>query len=262
VPELIDTLYPRRCPSTGQICRLCPDQVTLVVCLPAGSSRERQNLRETLAAAVDPHVAVPAGVIDGSHFPLWHNPDAVESTMLLLPNMDPDIPEVVWCAGGPVGLLDLDTTAAYVRRLADHDVDRWHTAVAGTPPAVAWWHFLHAHRADQHRYTLARAVADFQAQPRIAAMRDAAGQGYGADMYGPGLEAVSAGAGEYADYQAGLLSFGDGLIGLDGDLLVPAPATGLVEQTLLQRRLYHQRARRYIQSLDPGVVLAAVRCFR
>jgi len=262
VPELIDTLYPRRCPSTGQTCRLCPDQVTLVVCLPAGTSHERQDLPYALAAAVHTHVAVPAGTLDGSHFPLWHHPDAVESTILLLPGVDPDLPDIVWCAGGPVGLLDLDTTAAYLRHVADHDVDRWHTVVAGTPPAIPWWHFIDAHRADQHRYTLARAVAEFQAQPRIAAMRHAADQAYGADLYGPGLEALSAGAGEYADYQAGLLTFGDGLISLDGELLVPQPATGLVEQTLPQRRIYHQRARRYVQSLDPGVVLAAVRCFR
>jgi len=134
--------------------------------------------------------------------------------------------------------------------------------VAGTPPAMAWWYFFGEHRADPHRYPLAQAVADFQAQPRIAAMLDVPDRPYSGDMYGPGLEALDAGAADYADYQAGLLTFGDGLISLDGDLLVPALSPALVEQTLSERRRYHQRARHYIQSLDPTVVLAAVRCFR
>jgi hypothetical protein len=81
-------------------------------------------------------------------------------------------------------------------------------------------------------------------------------------MYGPGLEALDSGVDDYADYQAGLLTFSDGLIGLNGDLLVPALSPTLVEQSLAERRLYHQRARHYIQSLDPTVVLAAVRCVR
>src|SRR6266498_3875260 len=102
VPELIDTLYPRRCPSTGQICLLCPGQATLI-------------------AALDPHVALPTGVLDGSHFLLWRHPDATESAVLLLPTADPDVPDLAWCAGGPVGLLDLEATAAYLHRVAGED---------------------------------------------------------------------------------------------------------------------------------------------
>ena len=262
MPELIDTLYPRRCPSTGQTCLLCPGQATLIACLPPEAAYDRQRLRSALAAALEPHVVIPMGALDGGHFPLWRHPDPVESAVLLLPEPDPDVPDLAWCAGGPVGLLDLHATAQYLRGIGGEDIDRWHSVVAGTPPAMAWWHFVDQHRADPHRYPLSRAVTDFQAQPRIAAMLDVPGQAYSGDMYGPGLEALDAGPEDYADYQAGLLTFSDGLISLDGDLLVPTLSPTLVEQSLAERRLYHERACRYVQGLDPTVVLAAVRCVR
>ncbi len=262
MPQLIDTLYPRRCPTTGRTCLLCPEQARLIVCLPAHVARDQQRLPCDLIAALQPHVAAPTGVLHGGHFPLWHQPDDTETALLLLANADPDVPELTWCAGGPVGLLDLDATAAHLHRVVADDPTNWHRVVAGTPPALAWWHYLDTHRADPHSYPLTDAVADFAAQPRIAAMAGAPGSPYSGDMYGPGLEALSTGAEDYADYQAGLLTLGDGLISLDGQLLVPALRPTLVEQTLPERQLYHQRARRYIEALDPTVVLAAVRCFR
>jgi hypothetical protein len=260
--QLIDTLYPRRCPSTGQTCLLCPDAGSLIVCLPAQAAHDEQDLLEYLTAALRPHVAVPTGALDGGHFVLWHQPDATEAALLLLANTDPQIPELTWCAGGPVGLLDLDATAALLHRVVADELTNWHEVVAGTPPAMAWWHYFDEHRADPHSYPLTTAVADFAAQPRVAAMAGADGDPYSGDMYGPGLEALHAGTEDYANYQAGLLTFGDGLIDLDGQLLVPACAPLLVEQTLPERQLYHDRARRYVQALDPTVVLAAVRCFR
>jgi hypothetical protein len=262
MPDLIDTLYPRRCPSTGQTCLLCPGQATLIACLLPEAAHDRQQLTQALIAALDPHVATPMGALDSGHFLLWRHPDPVESAVLLLPEPDPDVPDLGWCAGGPVGLLDLQATAGYLHRIAGDDVERWQSVVAGTTAATAWWRYVDNHRADPHRYPLAQAIADFQAQPRIAAMRDVPGEAYSGDMYGPGLEALDAGVEDYADYQAGLLTFSDGLISLDGDLLVPALSPTLVEQSLAERRLYHQRARDYIQGLDPTVVLAAVRCIR
>ena len=262
MPELIDTLYPRRCPSTGQTCLLCPGQATLITCLPAEAAHDRQQLTQTLIAVLAPHVAVPIAALDGGHFPLWYHPDLVESTVLLLAEPDPDVPDLGWCAGGPVGLLDLQTTTSYLHWVAGDDLDRWQSVVAGTPTAMAWWRYVDEYRADPHRYPLTQAVMDFQSQPRITAMREEQSAAYTGDLYGPGLEALNSGVEEYADYQAGLLTFGDGLISLDGDLLVPALRPALVEQSLAERRLYHRRARHYIQGLDPTVVLAAVRCIR
>src|SRR5947208_2121138 len=84
-------------------------------------------------------------------------------------------------------------------------------SAAGPEPARPWWHYLDAHNADPEHYPATRAIADFEAQPRIAAMVAApttdAGQRFMPDMYGPGLEALhTAGPNIYADYQSGLLT--------------------------------------------------------
>ncbi|HLL66474.1 MAG TPA: hypothetical protein VK453_12105 [Micromonosporaceae bacterium] len=257
---LVDTLYPHRSPSTGQTCLLCPRPSRLVVCLPADTAYDGQ-LSARLSAAIHPHVAVPAGRLDHRHFALWRRPDATEGSLLINPQSDPDV-ALTWCAGGPIGLLDLATTAGHVRLVCAEDVTNWHTTVAGTPSAHAWWRYHDDFRADPDTYPLADAVADFAAQPRITAMAAPTGTAFPADMYGPGLEALHAGDDAYAAYQEGLLLYGDGLIDLNGQLLLPAPTPNLVEQTLAERQLYHDRARRYLTALDPTVLLAAVRCYR
>jgi hypothetical protein len=257
---LVDTLYPRRCPSTGQTCLLCPEPSRLMVCLPAVAAHDHQIIAR-LCTAIHPHIAVPAGQLERRQFALWHRPDRTETALLLDPQPDPNLP-VTWCAGGPLGLLDLATTAAHLRLTYDGDVTDWHTTVAGTACAQPWWRYHDAYRADPDAYPLATAVADFEAQPRITAMAATTGAPFPADMYGPGLEALQADVDTYAGYQEGLLLFGDGLVELTGQLLLPAPTPTLVEQTLAERQLYHDRARRYLTALDPTVVLAAVRCYR
>ena len=257
---LIDTLYPRRCPSTGQTCLLCPEPSRLIVCLPADAVHDHQ-FAARLAAAVRPHIAVAAGWLDDRHFALWRRPEAAEAALLIGPQPDPDLP-LTWCAGGPVGLLDLDTAAAHLRLAGADAVTGWQSTVAGTPSAQAWWHCHDEYRADPDTYPLTAAVADFEAQPRITAMTAASGTRFAADMYGPGLEALHAGTDAYAAYRQGLLLYRDGLVDLTGQLLLPAPTPTLVEQTLTERQLYHDRARRYVTALDPTVVLAAVRCYR
>jgi hypothetical protein len=260
---MVDLLYPRRrCPGTGDTCLLCPDLTRLVVCLPADVTHDPELLTSRLAAAVGPHIAAPTGWLDSGQFMIWHPTDPTEDALLLLAHPDPELANLTWCAGGPVGLLDLSTTVTHTRLAVADDVPDWATTVAGTPPAQAWWHYHDAHRADPHSYPLDNAVAEFVAQPRITAMAETTGTAFTPDMYGPGLEALHTGPDAYGDYQSGLLIYGDGLIDLDGQLLLPADTPQLVEQTLPERQLYHQRAGRYLASLDPTVVLAAVRCFR
>lgn len=260
VVTLVDTLYPRRCPSTGQTCLLCPQPSRLIICLPADAAHD-PHLTGRLIEALRPHVAVPAGWLDHRYFALWRWPDATEAALLIDANPDPDLP-LIWCAGGPVGLLDLATAAARVRHVCADDVTDWHTTVAGTSSAHAWWRFYDDYRADPNSYPLLDAVADFEAQPRITAMAATTGAAFPADMYGPGLEALHAGDDAYTAYQEGLLLYGDGLVDLNGQLLLPAPTPTLVEQTLAERQLYHDRARRYLTALDPTIVLAAARCYR
>jgi hypothetical protein len=237
----------------------------LVVCLPPAAGRHLLGLVGELADRLRPHVSGVAGLLDTTHFPLWCRPDATEAPLLVLPTPDPDLPALAWCAGGPIGLLDLSVTTDCMRHSAPGDLAQWQAIVAGTEPARPWWHYLDAHDADPDRYPVAQAMADFEAQPRIAAMAAApateAAARFAPDMYGPGLEALYTGDPDvYADYQAGLLTFRDGLVTLDGQLLIPSFSPVLVEQTLAERQIFHGLARRYVAGLDPTTLLVAVHC--
>jgi hypothetical protein len=248
MPDFLDILQPAM-----------PEPARLLVCLPADAADDLHHLVTHLVLALAPHVAMPGALLDNSHFLLRSHADPAESP-ILLPTTDPASPTRTWCAGGPIGLLDLDATLLRLRQAAADDLATWQTAVDSTPVARPWRHYLDAHRSDPQRYAVPDAVADFAAQPRIAAIRAAADQLRDRDMYGPGLEALAAGVDVYTDFQAGLVTFGDGLIGPDGDLHVPAGTARLVEQTLAERQHYHQTARQYLDRLDSQVVVTAVRC--
>jgi len=95
----------------------------------------------------------------------------------------------------------------------------------------------------------------------VAAPAADGGDRFTPDTYGPGLEALHTGDPDvYADYQTGLLTFGDGLVTLDGQLLIPSFTPVLVEQTLAERQVFHDRARDYVAALDPTTLLVAVTC--
>ena len=263
--SLLQTFYPQHLLPTGERCPVCADPIGLVVCLPPAAGRHLLALVGELVDRLRPHVAGPAGLLDTTGFPLWRRPDPTEARLLVLPTPDPDLPELTWCAGGPIGLLDLAATTQTLRGCAQRDLDDWHTIVAGTQPALAWWHYLDAHNADPDRYPASQAITEFEAQPRIAAMATApptnTGPRYAPDLYGPGLEALHTGdADVYADYQTGLLSFRDGLVTLDGHMLIPSFSPVLVEQTLAERQIYHDRACAYLAALDPTILLVAVQC--
>jgi hypothetical protein len=257
--KLLDVLYPSHCPSTGRACLLCPEPSRLLVCLPADTvTQEYDEFAQRLTTAAAPYVVVGAGALNGGHFPLWHRPDEIEAGLLLLSRSDPDYPHLGWCAGGPVGLLDLATTAHYLDDSAIDQLESWRALVAGTPPAQPWRHYLQAHRRDPHDYPMETAVRDFAVQPRVTAMREAHDAQYDGDLYGPGLEALHGGDDIYANYATNVLVLGDGLITLDGRLLAPVHTRALVEQPLAELRDYHQQAHHYLRSLHPGVVVAAL----
>lgn len=73
-------------------------------------------------------------------------------------------------AGGPIRLLDIDGMRARAAAGAAAEWLLWQQVVAGTRPAQPFWSFLDRHAADNKRYPLARAQADYLAQPRILAM--------------------------------------------------------------------------------------------
>jgi hypothetical protein len=259
---LLDTLYPPRCPTTGQTCPRAA-QARLLVCLPADTAHDRRLLTDRLAAVLRPYVIGEAAVLNDRQFPLWSPPTATETRLLLDAEPDPDRPTLTWCSGGPVGLLGLNQTATYLQALATDDVEPWQHTVAGTPAAESWHRYLEPHRQDPDDYPLQQALADFEAQPRIAAMAAYSGdEPFPADLYGPGLEAIQDGPDAFADYQAGLFTCADGLVDLNGQLLQPAASPILVEQSWAERRLFHDRVRAYLAGLDPTVVLAAAACWR
>jgi hypothetical protein len=82
------------------------------------------------------------------------------------------------------------------------------------------------------------------------------------DCYGPGLSALHTGAATYADYLTGVLTYGGGLLSLDGDLLAPSWTDLLVEQSLNERAGFHQQACQYLAALNPTTVVVAVTCHR
>jgi hypothetical protein len=204
-----------------------------------------------------PHPALAVEHLAARHFPLWRRPDPSQARHLVAAVGDR---QHASCAGGPIGLLDLATTeqrhhAGAARRARD-----WAAILTGTPPARPWSHFLDAHNVDPDHYPVPRAIARFQTQPRIAALAAAVGGRLGADMYGPGLQALQAGTGCFAAYRAGVSMFADGLLTLDRQLLSPSFTPLLIEQTLDERQAFHDAARDHLTAAHPATVLVAVRC--
>jgi hypothetical protein len=245
-----------------------PCATTMLVCLPPDAARTAGTVRRELRARLAGRVHLVGAVLDAAHFPVWRRPDRIERPLLLAGRDVPPGPMLGFCAGGPIGLLDLATTGQRLLPLAVATYTDWVQATAGAPAARPWWLFLDRHISDPDRYPLSLAAHEFAAQPQIAAMlhHDAiaidTGDRFDGDCYGPGLTALATGAATYAEYLAGVLTFAGGLITLDGDLLVPSFIDVLVEQSLPERAAYHQQARSYLAAADPRTVLVAVTCHR
>jgi hypothetical protein len=169
------------------------------------------------------------------------------------------------CAGGPIGLLDLPATREVAAAAARQLWQRHHSMVAGTPPAAPWSQFADRHEADPDHYPYATAVCEFTAQPRIATMiahdefTTDPGDAFALDDYGPGLGAHEDGPAAYGDYRAGVLLYGDVLIGVNGR---PITSTGQLlpctSHTWPQRQAYHQLAAAHLAGCEPGTVLLSV----
>jgi hypothetical protein len=252
--SVVAGLYPPHRRPSGDQCRHCPDPQKLLVCLPsAGLDGVLDRLR--------PHITATAQLLASGHFPLWRRHDPTEAGRLVDVVSDPGTPPRTRCAGGPIDLLDLAATEAHHRASTTRQAQDLTAIVAGTPTALPWSYFLDAHNADPDHYPLAEAITQFETQPRIAALA-AVGTSFGSDDYGPGLEALQTGTGAYAGYRAGVAVFADGLLTLDGELLIPSFSPLLVEQTLEERQAFHDTARRYLAAIHPATVLVAVRCLR
>ncbi|GAA4731835.1 hypothetical protein [Phytohabitans rumicis] len=170
------------------------------------------------------------------------------------------------CAGGPLGLLDLPATRDIVAADAARQLwQRHQTIVAGTPPAAPWSQFADRTEADPDHYPYATAVCEFTAQPRIATMiahdefTTDPDDRFALDDYGPGLAAHDDGPAAYGDHRAGVLLYGDMLIGVDGR---PITSTGQLlpctSHTWPHRQAYHQLTAAHLAECEPRTVLLSV----
>ncbi|BCL14668.1 hypothetical protein [Micromonospora sagamiensis] len=158
-----------------------------------------------------------------------------------------------YCAGGPIGLLDLAGMrhGAYVGASVRHA--HWARVVAGTKAATPWPVFLQKHLSDPSACPMDTATAEFNRQPRVQAMRM-----HNAATYGPGhldlgdLEMFQAGASAYANYHALWALCTDAFLTEAGDRMQPASAF------FADRITYLEQAARYLDSLDESQRLFAV----
>ncbi|GAA0475649.1 hypothetical protein Aca07nite_84600 [Actinoplanes capillaceus] len=244
-----------------------PCRTKILACLPARAARTSTEALDEVRARLSGHADTDAAALDTAHFPLWRHPDHHTQHLLVSPRINAGRDAVSTCAGAPIGLLDLNTTAARLLPVAATSHTAWAQIVQGATTAAPWWPFLDRHHSEPDQYPLDAALSDFAAQPQIAAMlrHDAdtvPAHRFDGDCYGPGLSALHTGAAAYADYLTGVLTYAGGLLSLDGDLLVPSWTDLLVEQSLMERTSYHQQARHYLTALNPTTVIVAVTCHR
>ncbi|WP_229789627.1 hypothetical protein [Pilimelia terevasa] len=158
-----------------------------------------------------------------------------------------------WCAGGPLRLLNLDGMrhGAAVAAAVRHQV--WTETVRGTRNAHDWNRYLARHLDQPDRYGHTQAVRDFQAQPRVLAMRaHNAAQPAGPQLDPYELEALQAGPAAYQHLHATAAVCGDAL--LTADRHTWQPTTGL----LADRIAYLGRANAHLTHLRPDTRLLAI----
>src|SRR5436189_200897 len=126
-------------------------QLTVAVLLPPGASHHRHAVAGLLTAALPSEVPT---ALCHNHFRPQHDLSAAERLLLV----EPAGPS---CAGGPIGLLDLESTQAVAKALAQVLHHRWRIAVAGTAAARPWRHYLRRHRGDPQAYPMHQATDEF-----------------------------------------------------------------------------------------------------
>ncbi|WP_326564423.1 hypothetical protein [Micromonospora peucetia] len=215
---------------------------TMIVCLPDGLPSQALT-----ATQLDRHFGV-SGTLQPR---FWATPGMWlwQRGHLVAPRKG----RPVYCAGGPVKLLDLAAMrhAAGVGAGIRHQL--WQQVVHGTRPATPWSALLARHLADPARYPRERAEADFHNQARVCAMRMHNAANYGAAHLSVGeLEMFQAGPMAYQHYSATTAVCGDALLMPDGHKLTPA------SDALAHRVTYLEQANRYLNTVEADQRLLAV----
>jgi hypothetical protein len=159
----------------------------------------------------------------------------------------------VYCAGGPVKLLELAGMRQAAAMGAGIRHQLWQQVVQGTQPARPWHLFQARHLAEPATYPLQRAETDFWNQPRVNAMRLHNAASYGAaHLAVQELEMFQAGPLAYQHYSASAAVCGDALLTPQGHKFAPA------SDALAHRVTYLEQAGRYLDTVEVDQRLLAV----
>lgn len=158
-----------------------------------------------------------------------------------------------YCAGGPVKLLDLDGMLRAAGMGAGIRHQLFARIVHGTRNATPWHVYESRYLADPDEYPWEKAVADFNNQPRVNAIRmhNAATHGVGQISLAE-MEMYQAGCMAYQHHSALTAVAGDALITAEGAKLNPA------SDTMADRVTYLEQANRLFATIDPDQRLLAV----
>jgi hypothetical protein len=159
----------------------------------------------------------------------------------------------VYCAGGPARLLDLNGMRYAAGVGAGIRYQIWSRVVHGTRPATPWTQLLQRHLADPKGFSRDAAVAAYNAQPRVNAIRLHNAVNFGAGRIDlRELEIFQAGCTAYQHYKASTALAGDTVLTPDGHRLAPA------SDALTDRVTFLERTNRYLASIDEDQRLLAV----
>ena len=158
-----------------------------------------------------------------------------------------------YCAGGPLALLDLAGVRYAAAVGAGIRYQQWSAAVTGTRHATPWPVYAQRSAEDPGKYPEPRARAEFNAQPRVSAMRIHNAVAFGAGILDIGdLEMFQAGPAAYANYHALWACATDAVLTADGRQLTPA------SDHLVDRITYLDQATRYLAGLPRTQRILAV----
>ncbi|WP_028188856.1 hypothetical protein [Salinispora pacifica] len=158
-----------------------------------------------------------------------------------------------YCAGGPVKLLDLDGMLQAAGMGAGIRHQLFSRVVHGTRNATPWHVYESRHLADPDEYPWDKAVADYNNQPRVNAIRMHNAATYGAGQISLNeLEVYQAGSMAYQHHSALTAVAGDALITAEGAKLAPA------SDAMADRVTYLEQANRLFAAIDPDQRLLAV----
>lgn len=213
-----------------------------IVCLPPDT--DPKLLPELATAKLRMHGFIPNGAVP--HFPArtrrasnlvdrWHG----------------------LTSGGPIRLLDLTAMRRHAQDAAWAQWLLWQQVVADTSPAKPFWHYTDRHRADPPGYPLARAQAEYTAQPRVLAMTAHNARPDTATLQVPtaALEAFQAGLNTYLSLAVLAVVPADGVAtthGAHGGWLTCTSAR------LADQLAYLQAANAHIDGLHPNQQLIAM----